>query len=198
MAMTDAVRWLFHHPRRLYTAAAVAIVAVLGLALAFAGGSSAREATVNTSTAATASSSSGSLVPSSPAPRPPVAPLAGPVDPGSAPASSADATKIALAFTAAWAAHPAGQSQQQWLAALTPYVTGRLRDLFAYTDAGAQPSLRITGPPTIRYSAATSAQLSIPLSNSSRVAVTVIRENVSWKIFDIEPDAGDGAAAPSP
>lgn len=194
--MSELIRWICHHPRRLYTVALLTGAAVVGLTVAFTPDLPHPGAAVQHGDAAV--TTPVGHTPPTPSTDPgPSGPFTGP-PPDTTPAGqdAAAAGRVALAFTTAWAAHPAGQVQRQWLAALSPYVTGRLRDLLAYTDVIGQPNRWPSGSPTPRYSAATSAQLVIGLSDGSRVAVTVVRDSGIWKVFDIEPDAGDGALAP--
>lgn len=187
--MPELARWLFHSPRRLYTACVAAFLLVLALVTAFTVG----RASGNRPTAAAASRQ----YLASPAPSASAAPTAAAVVPSSAPLAAAappppgPPIPRATAFVRAWAAHPSGQTQQQWLATVRPYATAKLAELLAYTDIVGQPNLTVAEPPTVRYSAATSAQVSFGLSDRSRVLVTLTRDIAAWQVFDIEPDAGD-------
>jgi len=189
--VSELARWLFYSPRRLYTAGAGTLLAVLTLVIAFTAGR-ATQAQVPVASAATKTitgaspSSSPMSVGRAPSPTPSRLPVG-----VATPTAIGPPIPVAAAFVRAWAAHPVGQTQQQWLAAVRPYATPKLSELLAYTDIVGHPNLTVAGPPALRYSAATSAQISQALSDKSRVLVTVTRDVAGWKVFDIEPDAGD-------
>ncbi len=173
--MPDLVQWAFRSPGRL--AGVVAVLLALVVALSLAARQGEQDAAAREGGRATPSASptaaAGALPP------------AGPF------------VETAVRFVRAWAVLPAGTTPQQWRAGLAPLVTADLARGLALTDPRDLPGAVPAGEPVLKFLAASSALVEVPLADASSVLVTVVDEPTGRRVSDVQPTQGDVGLAPS-
>ncbi len=96
-----------------------------------------------------------------------------------------------MTFVTAWG-HVQDVTQPAWLATFKTLTTTSLSQLLAYTDIKGLPERKPHGQPVVKFAAVDSTLVEIPLSDHSKVLVTVGRvAGGPWLVSDIEPDTGD-------
>jgi hypothetical protein len=103
------------------------------------------------------------------------------VQPSSAPPSQ-EALNVAERFVRAWASHPAGITNAQWLDGLRPYTTVEyLNAQMSSVDPVNIPATRVTGSPVVVASYTSSVQVLIP-TDGPKLSVTVSRTSDGWRV----------------
>ncbi len=109
----------------------------------------------------------------------PAAPL-----PPSTSAGAAVPTKVATDFTRAWLHHNE-VSEQQWLAALTPYATKRLHEQLTGVDPAGVPASRMTGEAVLVPHDSGYAMVSIAV-DSGVVTLRLLATNGRWLVDGVD------------
>lgn len=91
------------------------------------------------------------------------------------------ALQVAQDWGQAWANHPAGTSNQQWLAGLKPYTTDEFLPVMSSVDPANIPATRVTGPPTAIHSYTSSVEVSLP-TDGGVLDITVIQTPQGWRV----------------
>lgn len=103
------------------------------------------------------------------------------VQPSSA-APSPEALNVAKMWARAWVNHPAGITQQQWLADLRPYTTEEyLTTTMSTVDSENVPATEVTGDPVVVSSYTSSVQVVLP-TNGPKLSITVSRTDAGWRV----------------
>ncbi|GLY14102.1 hypothetical protein Kisp01_11180 [Kineosporia sp. NBRC 101677] len=128
-------------------------------------------------------------------------PTGGGADPGSVTVGSTNAAvpdageyvAAAVEFVRLWAQPEAGESQEQWLARLTPLATQDYARALTTTDTSTLPGVQPDGDPVVRFLAQESAMIAVPLAGGTSVLVTVVNGEgtVEPKVSDVQPNTGD-------
>ncbi|MCE3555171.1 hypothetical protein LWC33_27430 [Pseudonocardia sp. RS11V-5] len=123
----------------------------------------------------------GARAPASPTPTalPPVAPLAPTTLPLSA--APAQALQVAQDWATAWATHPAGTTNQQWVAALAPYTTPEYVGTLSGVDPANIPATRVTGAATATQVSPASVVADVP-TDAVTLQVTVVDTEAGWRV----------------
>ena len=176
--MPDVARWVFRSPTHFAgtLAGIVAVLVLVGLALRGDGGAAGAAARPAPSPSRTQAAVARDL-------------------PAAAPFVDA-----AVTFARAWATLPEGATAAQWRETLRPLVTSDLATGLALTDPATLPGGTPTGTPTLRFLAASSALVEVPLSTGSSVLVTVVDDATGVRVSDVQPAEGDDGleVAPEP
>jgi hypothetical protein len=89
---------------------------------------------------------------------------------------------VAELFVRAWASHPAGITNAQWLNGLRPYTTEEyLNAQMASVDPVNIPATKVTGDPVVVASYTSSVQVLIP-TDGPKLSVTVSRTSDGWRV----------------
>lgn len=103
------------------------------------------------------------------------------VQPTSAPPSP-EALNVAEQFVRAWANHPAGITNAQWLDGLRPYTTEEyLNAQMTTVDPVNIPATKVTGDPAVVASYTSSVQVLVP-TDGPKLSVTVSRTSDGWRV----------------
>lgn len=98
----------------------------------------------------------------------------------------------AVNFVNAWGRLAPGQTAEQWHAAVRALATPDLGAKLDQTDPNSLVGATSTGKPEVRFVAATSALIAVPMANGQMVVVTVvISQDKSWLVDDVQPDVGN-------
>ncbi|MEJ2578408.1 MAG: hypothetical protein P8Z68_04855 [Kineosporiaceae bacterium] len=98
----------------------------------------------------------------------------------------------AVAFVAAWGKLAHGQSAEEWHAAVRELATPDLGSYLDTVDPSSLPDATPSGKPTIVGLTATSAIVTVPLSNGQSVSVSVLVSGAdTWLVDDIQPATGN-------
>jgi hypothetical protein len=140
------------------------------------------------SSATTSSSRPGLAVPvpatSSLPPR-----LSSPPPPTSAPPNQAG-IEIAKKWVTAWANHPDGVTNEQWLKGLEPYTDVESMAKLASVDPSRITATKIVGEPGVLSSHPKSMKLAIATDDPKvKLEVTVIETNAGWRVAGFEEAA---------
>ncbi len=113
--------------------------------------------------------------------------LSSPPPPTSAPVNQ-DGIRIAKEWVTAWANHPEGVKNEQWLDGLRPYTTEEYLPVMASVEPSNIPATKIVGEPEVRSSYAKSMELAIQ-TDGPKVKVTVIDTNAGWRVAGFDQAA---------
>jgi|GEM_PF-4549422 len=104
----------------------------------------------------------------------------------------------AVHFVQQWARLRPGETAAQWQKRLAPLTTDDLAAALKLTDTATLPDATPSGEPVVRFVAADSALVAVPLSGGTAVLVTVVRgaDGDNWLVSDIQPDEGDSGGQP--
>lgn len=102
--------------------------------------------------------------------------------PSSAPPAPA-ALALATKWTQAWAHHPQGITNRQWVAGLRPYTTPDFLPELSSVDPANVPATRVTGKPRPIRSFAASVTATVP-TDGGPIRVTVIKTGQGWRVSD--------------
>jgi hypothetical protein len=158
----------------------VVVVAVaVGLSFALGGLRPAEPTPVRGGTSAVPTT--GVRSPSSLAPTalPPVAPLTPSTLPLSA--APADAVQVAQNWAAAWVNHPAGTTNEAWVAGLTPFTTVEYIGTLTGVDPANIPSTRVTGSARPTEVSPRTVTLQVP-TDAVTLAITVVDTETGWRV----------------
>ena len=168
--VADAVKWLCTSPRRL-------AVTVGGLVLLIVIGGS-------------AFNGRGADPDAGPSPTPSSVSSAAALD-------SQPYVDSAVRFVDAWSTTRDGETAAQWHERVSKLTTPELAAALRETDPETLPNSPPSGSPKLRYVAADSGQVAVPLEDGSSVLVTVVAASRStWQVSDVQPDVGDFGEAP--
>jgi hypothetical protein len=176
--------WPLRSPRHLVTF--VIIIVALGIVVAMllpksAPTRSAGAATDTTSDTTTATSGSAQGAPDDTATSGPTrltSPLLSPTPAPPAPA----ALDVATRWVTAWARHPAGITNQQWLEQLKPYTTDEFLPQMSSVDPANVPATKVTGA-AVSVDSTTSSVLADVPTDGGTIQVTVITTpNQGWRV----------------
>lgn len=84
-------------------------------------------------------------------------------------------------WTKAWANHPKGMTQQQWLAGLKPLTTDEYLPTMATVDLTNIPAKKVTGQAKATKSFTSSMQVTVP-TDGGAISVTVIDTPDGWRV----------------
>ncbi|MCE0768723.1 hypothetical protein LWC35_38385 [Pseudonocardia kujensis] len=123
----------------------------------------------------------GVRAPASPTPTalPPVAALTPTTLPLSA--APAEALQVAQNWAAAWATHPAGTTNQQWVDGLIPYTTPEYVGTLTGVDPANIPATRVTGSATATQVSPASVVADVP-TDALTLQVTVVDTEAGWRV----------------
>ncbi|MFI9386233.1 hypothetical protein [Kutzneria sp. NPDC052558] len=92
------------------------------------------------------------------------------------------ALDVALKWVTAWAKHPAGITNQQWLDQLKPYTTDEFLPQMASVDPANVPATKVTGA-AVSVDSTTSSVLADVPTDGGTIQVTVITTpNQGWRV----------------
>jgi hypothetical protein len=166
----EAFAWICRTPRRLAVVglSLVILIFVGGSALFGNGGSDGTDPTSTTKTVTSAPAETAAAIP-----------------------ASGEYVSAAVNFAKLWSQLKPGETQQQWLASLTPLTTADLGKALRTTDTSDLPGVTPAGEPVVRFLAQGSALIAVPLSDGSSVLVTVVSGETGPQVSDIQPNTGD-------
>lgn len=123
----------------------------------------------------------GARAPASPTPTalPPVAALTPTTLPLSA--APAEALQVAQNWATAWATHPAGTTNQQWVDSLVPYTTPEYVGTLTGVDPANIPATRVTGSATATQVSPASVVVDVP-TDALTLQVTVVDTEAGWRV----------------
>lgn len=99
-----------------------------------------------------------------------------------APASpSPDGLAVVESWGKAWANHPPGTDQQQWLTRLRPFTSDEFITVMASVDPANIASTAVTGAPKPVESTSSSMEVRLP-TNAGELQVLVVRTAEGWKV----------------
>jgi hypothetical protein len=103
----------------------------------------------------------------------------------------------AVRFVDAWSTKRDGESDADWHDRVDKLTTPELAAALRETDLESLPGSPPSGKPVVRYVAADSGAVAVPLADGSSVVVTVVEASRStWQVSDVQPDVGDYGDAP--
>ncbi|GAA1879539.1 hypothetical protein GCM10009836_71140 [Pseudonocardia ailaonensis] len=171
--------WPLRSPARLAVTAVVVLALVIGVSLVI--GATRPDPGPGILGAQPTTGAAPTRAPSTPAPTalPPVAPLT----PTTLPVNQAPASALQMAqnWTAAWANHPAGMTNAQWLAGLRPYTTDEYLPTLSNVDPANIPATRITGPATATKVSPASVTADVP-TDVVTLKVTLVDTAAGWRV----------------
>jgi hypothetical protein len=103
-----------------------------------------------------------------------------PENPVSAAASPA-ALSVITAWGKAWANHPAGMTNAQWLAQLKPYTTDEFLPQMSSVDVANIDATQVTGAPQATKSFTSSLEALLP-TNAGKLDITAIATPTGWLV----------------
>lgn len=106
--------------------------------------------------------------------------LSSPPPPTSAPANQ-EGIRIAKEWVTAWANHPDGVTNEQWLKGLQPYTTEEYLPVMSSVDPSRITATRVVGEPEVLSSYGTSMELAIQ-TDGPKLKVSVITTNAGWRV----------------
>lgn len=169
--------WPLRSPLRFAATAVVVIAVVVLVSFVLGGRQTPSSPTAQNGTVPT----TGVRSPSSLAPTalPPVAPLT----PTTLPLSSAPpaAVQVAQNWAAAWVNHPAGITNQAWVAGLTPFTTSEYVGTLTGVDPANIPATRLTGAARATGVAPRTVTVQVP-TDAVTLAITVVETEAGWRV----------------
>ena len=169
--------WPLRSPLRFAAFAVVVIAVVVLVSFVLGGRQTPSSPTAQNGTVPT----TGVRSPSSLAPTalPPVAPLT----PTTLPLSSAPpaAVQVAQNWAAAWVNHPAGITNQAWVAGLTPFTTSEYVGTLTGVDPANIPATRLTGAARATGVAPRTVTVQVP-TDAVTLAITVVETEAGWRV----------------
>jgi hypothetical protein len=169
--------WPLRSPLRFAASAVVVIAVVVLVSFVLGGRQTPSSPTAQNGTVPT----TGVRSPSSLAPTalPPVAPLT----PTTLPLSSAPpaAVQVAQNWAAAWVNHPAGITNQAWVAGLTPFTTSEYVGTLTGVDPANIPATRLTGAARATGVAPRTVTVQVP-TDAVTLAITVVETEAGWRV----------------
>ncbi|GAA4713856.1 hypothetical protein GCM10023215_66130 [Pseudonocardia yuanmonensis] len=179
-----AYRALWAWPLRTPLRLAVTVVVVLGLAVlvSLAAGAlrpPAQDPAPGRSGAATTTTGARASASPTPTALPPVAALT----PTTLPLSAAppEALQVAQNWATAWATHPEGTTNQQWVASLVPYTTPEYVGTLTGVDPANIPATRVTGAAQATQVSPASVTVDVP-TDALTLQVTVVDTEAGWRV----------------
>jgi hypothetical protein len=118
---------------------------------------------------------------SAPMPTRLTAPLAQPTSA----APNPDALNVSKLWAQAWANHPAGITNAQWLEGLRPYTLEEFLPRMSTVDPANIPATRVTGDPVATTSYTSSVQVEIP-TDGPKLSITVTATATGWRVSDYD------------
>ena len=176
--------WPLRSPRHLITF--VIIVVALGIVVALLipkapSSGSAQPAGDTTSDTATATGSSGGQSPTDTTTSPQTrltSPLLSPTPAPPAPQALAVATN----WVKAWATHPAGITNAQWLAQLKPYTTDEFLPQMSSVDPANVPATKVTGAAVSVDSTTSSVIADVPTDGGTIQVTVITTPSEGWRV----------------
>ncbi|MFC0433421.1 hypothetical protein [Kutzneria buriramensis] len=175
--------WPLRSPRHLITF--VIIIIALGIIVAMViprtnSTGSAQPAGDTTSTTAGSTSTSGTstgdttTTPQTRLTTPLLSPTPAPPDP--------HALDVAVNWVKAWATHPAGITNAQWLAQLKPYTTDEFLPQMATVDPANVPATKVTGSAVSVDSTTSSVVTDVPTDGGTIQVTVITTPNEGWRV----------------
>lgn len=91
------------------------------------------------------------------------------------------ALQTAKQWATAWATHPAGMTNAQWLEALRPLTTEEYLPEMSTVDPANIPATRVTGEPTVTKSYTSSVEVLVP-TDGPKLSITVAKTPSGWLV----------------
>jgi len=107
-------------------------------------------------------------------------PAVGTTPPAPAPPAP-EALDVANAWARAWVNHPAGMTNEQWVAQLAPLTTDEFIPQLQTVDPANIPSTTVTGPATPTSSTARAVEANVA-TDGAVLHLTVIATPVGWRV----------------
>lgn len=91
------------------------------------------------------------------------------------------ALQVARQWATAWATHPAGITNAQWVEGLRPFTTEEYLPEMSTVDPANIPATRVTGEPTVTQSYTSSLEVLVP-TDGPKLSITVARTPAGWRV----------------
>ncbi|MFR9803821.1 hypothetical protein ACL02T_16195 [Pseudonocardia sp. RS010] len=171
--------WPLRTPLRL--GATVVVVLALAVLVSLATGGLRAPAQTSAADRPGATTTTGARAPASPTPTalPPVAALTPTTLPLSA--APAEALQVAQNWATAWATHPEGMTNQQWVDALIPWTTPEYVGTLTGVDPANIPATTVTGPARALQVSPASVTTEVP-TDGVTLQVTVVDTEAGWRV----------------
>ncbi|NIH82323.1 hypothetical protein [Amycolatopsis viridis] len=91
------------------------------------------------------------------------------------------ALQVARQWATAWATHPAGITNAQWLDGLRPLTTAEYLPEMSTVDPANIPATRVTGEPTVTKSYTSSVEVLVP-TDGPKLSITVAKTTAGWLV----------------
>lgn len=175
--------WPLRSPRHLITF--VIVILALGIIVATIipkSGSTGSAQPAGDTTADTASSTSSSGAPTSGTTTTPQTRLTSPLlSPTPAPPAP-QALAVAVNWVRAWATHPVGITNQQWLAQLKPYTTDEFLPQMTTVDPTNVPATKVTGSAVSVDSTTSSVIADVPTDGGTIQVTVITTPSEGWRV----------------
>jgi hypothetical protein len=128
----------------------------------------------STSTSGTSSTGGTTTPPQTRLTSPLLSPTPAPPDP--------HALDVAVNWVKAWATHPAGITNAQWLAQLKPYTTDEFLPQMATVDPANVPATKVTGSAVSVDSTTSSVVTDVPTDGGTIQVTVITTPNEGWRV----------------
>ncbi|GAB3587540.1 hypothetical protein GCM10027445_67790 [Amycolatopsis endophytica] len=91
------------------------------------------------------------------------------------------ALTVAKQWATAWATHPDGMTNAQWLDGLRPLTTEEYLPEMSTVDPANIPATKVTGEPTVTKSYTSSLEVLVP-TDGPKLSITVARTSSGWLV----------------
>ncbi|MDT8909332.1 hypothetical protein [Amycolatopsis sp. PS_44_ISF1] len=96
-----------------------------------------------------------------------------------------EAVNVAKQWATAWANHPAGISNADWLNGMRALTTEEYLPVMSTVDPANIPATRVTGEPAVSSSYTSSVQVVVP-TDGPKLSITVVDTGAGWRVADYD------------